>query len=67
MSVGAAVLFHAVENLCWQILLTTGPYDPAFVAPVFAAAALIVTWLWGSRTLSTFRFGLRLNPAPSRS
>lgn len=58
-SVGAAVLFHAVENLCWQILLTTGPYEPAYVTPVFALAAAVVVSLWGPRTLARYRFGRR--------
>lgn len=56
-SVGAAVLFHAVENLCWQVLASTGPYQPEFVAPIIALVAVLVASLWGPRTLARFRFG----------
>jgi membrane protease YdiL (CAAX protease family) len=65
-SVGAAVLFHAVENLCWQVLASTGPYEPGFVAPTFALVAALVVALWGPRTLARFRFGGR-SLAPSTS
>jgi membrane protease YdiL (CAAX protease family) len=56
-SVGAAVLFHAVENLSWQALASTGPYEPWFVAPTFALMAALVVALWGPQTLDRFRFG----------
>jgi len=56
-SVLAAVLLHTVDNLSWQLTPVGGShYDPALNAPVTAAVAVIVTYLWGPRTLARFRY-----------
>ena len=50
-SVGLAVVWHAVENVCWQVLASTGPHEPSAVAPVFALLAAVVVLAAGPRTL----------------
>ena len=52
-SVFAASLFHAMQNVSWQLFPNGGSHwDPRFTAPVFALTAAIVTAVWGRRTLT---------------
>lgn len=51
-AVMAAVLLHAIDNVCWQLFLASAPYDPAITAPIYAAMAGIVIVLWGAKTLA---------------
>jgi membrane protease YdiL (CAAX protease family) len=52
-SVFAAVLFHAMSNLGWQLFPVEGShYDPAFTAPLQAALAILVTLLYGPASLA---------------
>ena len=52
-SVFAAALFHAMCNVSWQLFPNAGSaYDPRIVAPIEAAAAIIVALVWGARTLT---------------
>ena len=59
-SVFAAALFHATSNVSWQLFPNSGSHwDPSIVAPIVVAAAAIVTFLWGPRTLVRYRYGPR--------
>lgn len=52
-SVFAATLYHALMNLSWQLFPIHGSYwDPRIIAPIVTLAALIVTIVWGPRTLA---------------
>jgi membrane protease YdiL (CAAX protease family) len=56
-SVPAAVLLHPMDNVGWQLTPVGGShYDPAFTAPVTVVLAVIVTFLWGPRTLARYRY-----------
>jgi membrane protease YdiL (CAAX protease family) len=56
-SVLAAVLLHATDNVSWQLTPINGSqYDPALTAPITAGAAVIVTFLWGTKTLARYRY-----------
>ena len=55
-SVFAAILFHAISNLTWQLFPDYGSHwDPRIVGPITAFAAAIVTIVWGPGTLARFR------------
>ena len=55
-SVFAAALFHAMQNVSWQLFPNRGShYDPRFTGPVLACAAVAVAILWGPRTLTRSR------------
>ena len=57
-SVFAAALFHATSNASWQLFPNFGSHwDPSFVAPIIVFIAAVVTFLWGPKTLSWFRYG----------
>jgi hypothetical protein len=52
-SVFAASLFHAMQNLTWQLFPNQGShYDPRVTGPVLACAAAVVAAVWGPRTLT---------------
>ncbi|MGA7871454.1 MAG: CPBP family intramembrane glutamic endopeptidase [Candidatus Binatus sp.] len=52
-SVFAAALFHATSNLSWQLFPIYGSYyDPRVSSLIVTFAAVIVTVLWGLRTLA---------------
>ncbi len=53
-SVLTAVLFHAMMNVC--SLLFPNYYDPVIVGTIAAIAAVIVTFLWGPKTLARYRY-----------
>jgi RimJ/RimL family protein N-acetyltransferase/membrane protease YdiL (CAAX protease family) len=56
-SLFAAVLFHATDNVSVSLFPNDGShYDPAVTGAFTAAVAAIVTFLWGARTLATYRF-----------
>ena len=55
----AAVLLHTLDNVSVFSLFPDnggGHYVPAITAALTALAAVVVTILWGSRTLARFRF-----------
>lgn len=55
-SVFAAILFHAMSNLAWQMFPRHGShYDPRITGLILAFAAAVVTALWGPRTLARYR------------
>ena len=59
-SVFAATLFHAAGNALMITLpdtSATGAVGPAIYCGFALSAAVIVTLLWGPRTLARFRFG----------
>ena len=46
-------LTAAIVNVSWFVFPTFGShYDPRFIGPITAVAAIIVTLFWGSRTLT---------------
>lgn len=55
----AAIIAHAMDNVSVFALFPNngdGYYIPAITAAITAIAAIIVTYLWGPRTLARFRF-----------
>ena len=57
-SVFAAILVHDTDNVSWSLFPNYGShYDPAVMGAITAIAAVIVTFLWGSRTLARYRYG----------
>ena len=51
-SVFAAVLYHAILNLCSQLFSNNGShYDPRLTSVLIVSAATIVTFVWGTRAL----------------
>jgi CAAX protease family protein len=55
-SVFAAILFHDISNVSWQLFPNYGShYDPRITGPIIACAAAIVTVVWGPRTLARYR------------
>jgi uncharacterized protein len=52
-SVFAVVVAHAMYNLAWQLFPNRGShYNPWIVAAIAALVALIVTLVWGAKTLA---------------
>jgi membrane protease YdiL (CAAX protease family) len=52
-SVFAVALFHAMANVSWQLFPNNGShFDPQIAGLVVTAIALLVTTIWGSRTLT---------------
>jgi membrane protease YdiL (CAAX protease family) len=59
-SVFAATLFHTMDSVSYSLFPGNGShYDPTITAPIAAVAAAIVTFLWGPKTLSRFRYATR--------
>jgi membrane protease YdiL (CAAX protease family) len=59
-SVFAAAVFHATQNVSWQLFPINGSYyDPRITALIFTFVVVIVTVVWGPKTLT------RNRPAPS--
>jgi hypothetical protein len=53
----AAILFHDMMNVSQGLFPNGGShYDPAVTAPVIVIAAVIVTFLWGAKTLARYRY-----------
>ena len=67
-SVFAAAVYHAMLNVTWQLFPVNGSfYDPRITGLIVAFVAVIVTFLWGPKTLAQYRFAQsrRLSPAPA--
>jgi membrane protease YdiL (CAAX protease family) len=59
-SVFAVAVFHAMLNVSWQLFPINGSYyDPRITALIVTFAAIIVTGVWGRRTLAQYRNPLR--------
>lgn len=55
-SVFAAALYHAMMNISWQLFPSHGSHwDPRITGLIVVFAAVIVTVLWGPRTLARYR------------
>jgi CAAX protease family protein len=53
----AAILFHDMMNVSQGLFPNSAShYDPAVTAPVIVIAAVIVTFLWGAKTLARYRY-----------
>jgi hypothetical protein len=62
-SVFAAITFHAMYNLSFLVLFPIygSYYDPFITFVIVAVTVVIVTFLWGSKTLARYRYArLRL-------
>lgn len=56
-SIFAAVLFHDMDNVSWSSFPNNGShYDPAITGLLTAITAVIVIFLWGSKTLARYRY-----------
>ena len=56
-SLFAAIVFHSMNNLSFALFPNYGSHwDPAVAGVITAIAAVIVTFLWGSRTLARYRY-----------
>jgi CAAX protease family protein len=56
-SMFAAILFHAMSNVSEFSFPNYGShYDPAITGAIQAVIAVIVTFLWGSKTLARYRY-----------
>ena len=56
-SVFGAALFHAMVNVSWFPFPNSGlQYDPRITGIIAAFAAVIVTVVWGHRTLARYRY-----------
>jgi len=65
-SVFAAVLYHAMENVTWQLFPVNGSfYDPRITGLIVAVVALITVVVWGPKTLTQFRFRYAQSGQPS--
>jgi len=65
-SVFAAILFHAMVNVSNSLFPNYGShYDPAIVGLITAMIAVVVTFLWGSKTLAWYRYAENINSADS--
>ena len=56
----AVIAFHAYDNVALTMLPEIDSISPWAVdeqAGLVAMAAVVVSWLWGTETLSRFRFG----------
>ena len=53
----AAILFHDMMNVSQGLFPNSAShYDPAVTAPIIVIAAVIVTFLWGAKTLARYRY-----------
>jgi CAAX protease family protein len=56
-SVFAVTVYHAMLNVTWQLFPINGSfYDPHITGLIVACAAVIVTFLWGPKTLARYRY-----------
>jgi uncharacterized protein len=63
-SLFAAIVFHATFNVSFAVFPNYGSYwDPAVAGAITAIAALIVTFLWGPKTLARYRYAALANPS----
>jgi len=65
-SVFTAILFHTMVNISNSLFPNYGShYDPAIAGLITAMIAVIVTFLWGSKTLARYRYAENINSADS--
>jgi len=56
-SLFAAIVFHAMSNVSFALFPNYGSHwDPAVAGAITAIAAVIVTFLWGPKTLARYRY-----------
>ncbi|AKB11843.1 hypothetical protein SAMN02910340_02686 [Methanosarcina thermophila] len=56
-SIFAVVLFHDMDNVSWSLFPNNGShYDPAITGLLTAITAVLVIFLWGSKTLARYRY-----------
>ncbi len=56
-SVFAIILFHTTLNISPYLFPSNGShYDPFIFTILLAITAISITWLWGTKTLSKYRF-----------
>jgi membrane protease YdiL (CAAX protease family) len=56
-SVFAAILYHAMNNVSTMLFpVFSLVYDPTLTTIILAAIALIITFLWGPKTLARYRY-----------
>lgn len=56
-SVFVTAVYHAMMNVTWQLFPVNGSYyDPRITGLIVAVAAVIVTVLWGPKTLAQYRY-----------
>lgn len=58
-SIFITAVFHASFNVAYRIFPGEGrTFDPFAMVLVLAAVMLVVTWVWGPRTLAKYRFSM---------
>ena len=56
-SVFVTAVYHAMMNVTWQLFPINGSYyDPRITSLLLTITAVIVTFLWGSKTLTQYRY-----------
>jgi membrane protease YdiL (CAAX protease family) len=56
-SLFAVIVFHATSNVSFAVFPNHGScWDPAVAGAITAIAAVIVTFLWGPKTLARYRY-----------
>jgi NADH:ubiquinone oxidoreductase subunit H len=56
-SVFATIVFHTMDNVSFSLFPNYGShYDPFFVWFVITIAAVMVTFIWGPKTLARYRY-----------
>lgn len=56
-SIFAAILLHDMDNVSWSLFPNNGShYDPPVTGMLTAITALLVIFLWGSKTLARYRY-----------
>ena len=56
-SVFASIFVHDTDNVSWSLFPNYGShYDPTVTGAITAIAAVIVTFLWGLKTLARYRY-----------
>jgi uncharacterized protein len=56
-SILAAIVLHTMANVSWSLFPNFGSNcNPVVTGPVTALAALVIIFLWGSKTLSQYRY-----------
>ena len=56
-SVFIAVVYHAMMNLTWQLFPINGSYyEPRITALIVAPIAIMVSVMWGPKTLAQYRY-----------
>ncbi len=56
-SVFATIVFHTMDNVSFSLFPNYGShYDPFFVWLVITIAAVMVTFIWGPKTLARYRY-----------